>query len=112
MDEAERCDHVALLDHGQVIALDEPQRLQQTLAGRIVGARTSDTRRALAALAGAPGIRRAVLFGDTIHVTATTRDPGWSAVRGVLASAGIDLLDLRDIDPSLEDVFMDRVAPS
>src|SRR3990172_7053072 len=33
MDEAERCDHVALLDKGRIVALDRPEALQRRLEG-------------------------------------------------------------------------------
>jgi ABC-2 type transport system ATP-binding protein len=110
MDEAERCDHVALLDRGRVVALDRPQVLQRALAGRIVSLRTSDSRRALQALAAATGVRRAALFGDAIHVTVASAGAGPETVRAALTGAGLEVADLRDVDPSLEDVFMDLVA--
>ncbi len=44
MDEAERCDHVALLDHGRIIALDTPLALQRGPGrGHGLGARRRDT---------------------------------------------------------------------
>jgi ABC-2 type transport system ATP-binding protein len=110
MDEAERCDHVALLDGGRIVALDQPAALQRTLAGRIVGLRASDSRRALEVLAGTPGVRRAVLFGDIIHVTMSEASDGRQVVRAALAGAGIEGMDYHEVEPSLEDVFMDRMA--
>jgi ABC-2 type transport system ATP-binding protein len=110
MDEAERCDHVALLDRGRVVALDRPAALQRTLAGRIVALRVPDVRAALELLEGTPGVRRAILFGDTIHVTLAAADRGWTTVRAALAARGIDAGELREVTPSLEDVFMDRIA--
>jgi ABC-2 type transport system ATP-binding protein len=35
LDEAERCDRVALLDQGRILALDTPPRLQARLAGKV-----------------------------------------------------------------------------
>src|SRR4029077_7051728 len=40
LDEAERCDHVALIDKGKVLALDRPEVLQQGLSGRLLALRT------------------------------------------------------------------------
>ena len=110
MDEAERCDHVALLDHGRVVALDTPVALQRALHGQIVSLRASDTRRALALLAGAPGVRRASLFGDTIHLSIESRERDLTALRNTLAAASIDVLDVHDVEASLEDVFMEQVS--
>src|SRR3990172_6484951 len=44
MDEAERCDHVALLDKGRIVAMDTPVALQGSLRGQIIGLRASDSR--------------------------------------------------------------------
>jgi ABC-2 type transport system ATP-binding protein len=110
MDEAERCDHVALLDRGRVIALDRPIALQQQLAGEMVALRVSDSRAAIAVLQSLPAVRRAVLFGDTVHVTLVSKDSNWRALRDALAVAGISIIDVTEVEPSLEDVFIERVG--
>ena len=109
LDEAERCDHVALLDHGRVLALDRPAALQQSFPDAIVAVRANDPRRALQVLQGLPVVRRATLFGDTIHVSVGSRQRDWPAVTAALASAGLEAAETRDIEPSLEDVFIQRV---
>jgi ABC-type multidrug transport system ATPase subunit len=110
MDEAERCDHVALLDHGRIIALDTPTALQRELAGRMLALRVSDPRRALGVLGEAPAAHHAALFGDTIHLSMASKERDWPAVHAALAAAGIEVLDAHDLDPSLEDVFIQRVS--
>ena len=110
LDEAERCDHVALLNQGKIIALDRPAVLQESLVGDMLVVRASDPRRALERLRAAPGVRRAALFGDTIHVTLDDRARDWPGVREALEGAGVELLDFHEIGPGLEDVFMERVA--
>jgi ABC-2 type transport system ATP-binding protein len=42
MDEAEYCDRIAIIDHGQIVALDTPDRLKAMLGGDVVTLRTSD----------------------------------------------------------------------
>jgi ABC-2 type transport system ATP-binding protein len=110
MDEAERCDHIALLDRGRIIALDQPENLQHGLAGRIVGLKTPDSRRAIQILEKVPGINRAALFGEEIHVTLASKQRDWPTAVEQLRQSGIPVQSVRDIDPSLEDVFMERVA--
>jgi len=111
LDEAERCDHVALLNQGRVIALDRPAALQEGLPGEMLAVRATDERRALALLRSAPGVQRAALFGDTIHVTLGARERDWPGARRALEQGGVELLDMHEIEPSLEDVFMERVEP-
>ncbi len=110
MDEAERCDHVALLDHGRIIALDTPVALQQTLAGHMVSLRASQPRQALAVLAQTPAAHHAALFGDTIHLALASKAHDWPLVEAALTAAGISVIDAHDVDPSLEDVFIQRVS--
>jgi len=42
MEEAEVCDRIAIMDHGQIIALDTPDGLKQMVGGDIITVRTSD----------------------------------------------------------------------
>ncbi|HSQ04227.1 MAG TPA: ABC transporter ATP-binding protein, partial [Burkholderiales bacterium] len=58
MDEAERCDHVAMLDRGAVVALDRPDVLQRSLAGEMLVVRTPEPRRAAQLLAKVPAVHR------------------------------------------------------
>lgn len=110
MDEAERCDHVALLDHGRVLALDTPTALQATMAGQVMAVRTAEPRRALELLRAAPIVRRATLFGDTIHVIVREDGRSAAAIAAILGDAGIAIAELHEIEASLEDVFIDRVS--
>jgi len=110
MDEAERCDQVALLHHGRVVALDAPEALQRGYAGEVLAVRVSDRRAAARVLATAPGVRRAAIFGDTIHVTLGARSTDWPAAERALREAGIEVLETEEAQPSMEDVFIDRVG--
>jgi ABC-2 type transport system ATP-binding protein len=42
MDEAEYCDRIAIIDHGQIVALDTPSNLKALMGGDVVTLRTSD----------------------------------------------------------------------
>ena len=111
LDEAERCDRVALLHHGRILALDRPEALQSSLEGRMRAVRTPQSRGARDALRGVPGVRSAVLFGDVVHVL-TQPDLADNVLLGALASAGIRGVEIQDEEPSLEDVFIQRVVAS
>ena len=111
MDEAERCDHVALLDQGKVVALDRPVTLQHELRGQMVTLHLSDARAAVRLLRALPGIRRATVFGDSVHVMLESRERYWPAAQAALAAEGIEVSGVHEAEPSLEDVFIDRVSP-
>jgi ABC-2 type transport system ATP-binding protein len=109
LDEAERCDRVAMLHEGHLIALDTPAGLQGRLAGRIQVVSADEPRRARDFLAAHPLVQNAVLFGDAIHATFKDAAHDWPAVRGDAETAGIAVRREVVAEPSLEDAFIDLV---
>ncbi len=109
LDEAERCDRVALLNHGRLAALDTPAALQARLAGRSIAIACNAPRRAAAQLQGMAGVRSAALYGRSLHVTLEQPQLG-EQVLAHLRSAGIEIQSSRAFDPSLEDVFIELSA--
>jgi ABC-2 type transport system ATP-binding protein len=111
LDEAERCDRVALLHSGRLLALEPPMRLQDRLSGRIVVIKADQPRAALRILREDPSVRHAALFGDTIHVVTGDAAHDRAALRQVLTSHGIGVMAVEEGTPSLEDVFIQLVTP-
>ena len=110
MDEAERCDHVALMDRGRIVALDTPAALQASMRGQVVSVRSPDARRAVELLRPLPFVRRATLFGDTLHVVVTEDGASRDRIAATLRDGGVPASDIEEIEASLEDVFIERVA--
>jgi drug efflux transport system ATP-binding protein len=109
MDEAERFDRVVLLNQGSVLAIDTPERLQQGLPGTVLAIETDAPRAARDALADNPRARRAVIFGDAVHVTVEqARDA--DDIRRALQSAGVAVRRMTPVEASFEDVFIARLA--
>jgi ABC-2 type transport system ATP-binding protein len=111
LDEAERCGRVALLHEGRLLALDEPSRLQGTLAGQLLEVVVDAPRPPIELLARVPGVSDVQSFGDRAHVRASGDAPGLGrAVETALAAAGLRAIDVRPIGASLEDVFIDLIT--
>jgi ABC-2 type transport system ATP-binding protein len=106
MEEAEYCDRLALMNRGQLIALDTPARLRSGRGEPLLELQTPDPVGALAALDGVAGVVRAGLFGRHLHVTVADQDRGLAELPAVLAARGVEVVALRPIPPSLEDVFI------
>jgi ABC-2 type transport system ATP-binding protein len=108
LDEAERCDRVALLSEGRALALDTPAALQASLRGTLAAVRADRPRVARDLLRTSPLVQSATLFGDTVHVLLA---PSVSVadVVATLREGGIEVADSRSVEPSLEDVFLHRV---
>ena len=109
MDEAERCDRVAMLHNGALIALDAPRALQSTLSGFTVSVRARPLTNAREVMRNHRAVATAAMFGDTLHVV--MREANTSGmVAGALAAANIDVQAVDPVDASLEDVFIKLVS--
>ena len=113
LDEAERCARVALLHEGALVALDRPEALRATLPGHLYEVLVSDHRRAAEILRQIPGVAGVQMFGERAHVR-LEQDDAQTARRltARLTDAGLQVASVRPIAPSLEDVFIARLARS
>ncbi len=115
MDEAEYCDRVGIMRNGLLLAMDTPSALKQSAlpgyAWDVVLAEGDSSRLlpALAALEHCPCVLRAGLAGD--HLRAIT-PAGVEAqeLQTQLSQAGIDLVQVERVEPTLEDVFLALAA--
>jgi drug efflux transport system ATP-binding protein len=110
LDEAERFDRLVLLDEGKRIALDDPVALQRSFEGEVIEVGVRDPYRGREAAAAVPGVRRATLFGDRLHLSVDSAERRSEAVVRALRDAGVEPGTPRAVPPSLEDVFIDRVT--
>ena len=106
MEEAEYCHRLALINRGRMIALDTPAGLRRGLELPILEIETDDALAGIGALAGAPGVVEAALFGRALHVMVERGDPGGRAARRALAGAGLPVRRVERVRPSLQDVFV------
>lgn len=109
LDEAERCGRVALLSEGRVLALATPAELQRQSAGLVAEIVVSPPRRALAVLRDRFGDDRVQLFGDRVHAR-IDREAEAADAASLLSGAGLAVESVRAIPPTLEDVFIERLA--
>ncbi len=106
LDEAERANRIALMDHGKLLAVGTPEEVKKLMRGSILEIRAADSRRAAAILRKEMGVGSVGLFGDRIHVVTPDPQATEPKVKQILDRAGIELSGLRGIPPSLEDVFV------
>jgi ABC-2 type transport system ATP-binding protein len=110
LDEAERCDRIAIIHAGRLAALGTTRALKQTFEGRpIVEVRTARPVEAMGVLDGMPGVEKTSLFGTAVHAVLASEAVRPSAIEAALTARGIAVLGLAPVAPSLEDVFLDLV---
>ena len=105
MDEAERCHRIAILDTGRLVADGTPDELTRALAGRTVGIRAGEPRKAQAALHAAPGVISVAQIGNELRVLTEAGSAIEAQLQAFLRSKGIEA-EVAAIDPNLEDVFV------
>ncbi|MGH9372130.1 MAG: ATP-binding cassette domain-containing protein, partial [Vicinamibacterales bacterium] len=111
LDEAERCARVALLHEGRVMALDDPAALQSAFSGSLLEVVIEAHRPPVDLLASVPGVSDVQIFGDGAHVRLTgNAQEGAAGVTDALKQQGLTGVKVRQVPPSLEDVYIDFVT--
>lgn len=111
LDEAERCNRLALLHQGKLIGLGTPDEVKLLMPGSLLEIRTNAPRRTALLLRSNLKNASVGLFGDRVHVVTPNASVTEAETRRLVASAGFELLSLTAIEPSLEDVFVSVIAP-
>jgi ABC-2 type transport system ATP-binding protein len=114
LDEAERCQRVALMDRSRVLTVSTPDALRAEADGAVVEILAHPKRRALELIAAESGVGDVEAFGERVHVTLpgfdSARTAAWcTRVESDLRAHGLEVLSARPIPPSLEDVFISRI---
>ena len=114
MDEATRCDRVALMQRGRLLAVDTPARVAASFGRPLIGVKAQSRYRALLALRGYQHTASVYPFGDELHYSDARTDLPAAAVeqqvREFLAGAGFSDVEARLIQPGVEDVFIARMG--
>ncbi len=132
LDEAERCTRVALLSEGRLLVADSPDTLRAQLPGVVIEVLALPQNRAMETLADLAGVIDVQNFGERIHARireqgSGIRDQGSGsgdqragmgdqrairAIESALRAAGVDVVSVRPVPASLEDVFISLVGES
>lgn len=113
MDEALRCDRVALIQGGRILDVDAPGSIGVRFPHPLVAVRSSDRYRALAALRKMPNAHSVYPFGEALHYADQRSIPVDRLVvelRDELQRAGCADAVLTPIVPGIEDVFMELMT--
>ena len=105
MDEASRCDRIALIREGEFIANNTPQGIIDDYSGVLWSVEGSRMSALLSALRGFSAIRTSFAFGDKHHITVEeTLRP--DELRQYLAGKGFNDVHIAPVTPTVEDCFM------
>jgi ABC-2 type transport system ATP-binding protein len=108
MDEAEWCDRIAIMDHGEIVALDDPETLKAQVGTDRVTIHTDDNQAAIQALADRFGID-ARITEDAVTFAVPR---GEEFVPRLFAELAIPIRAVNVSRPTLDDVFMSYTGTS
>jgi ABC-2 type transport system ATP-binding protein len=110
LDEAERCNRIALIHKGEIRKIGTPAELRDGLGAKRLEVRVdnlSETERVLSEVSGPQqDIMDVERFGDRLDVLAHDPDKARQQVEEISSKAGVHIRDIRVDEPTLENVFV------
>lgn len=106
MDEAEKCDRLAILDEGNIVAIDTPDALKSQIGGDVISIRTKQTDELAAHLRFKYSIHPNRIDGE-IHFE---HPHGHSFIPQIIESFPGEIASIRLSKPTLEDVFIAKTG--
>lgn len=108
MDEASRCDRIALINEGKILGTDTPQGIVSGFDAPLYALHGNNMFGLLKAARRYTGIHKCYPFGQTHHLVT---DADFDAVRFTesLTAEGFSSIELYPVEAGIEDVFIQRM---
>jgi ABC-2 type transport system ATP-binding protein len=110
LDEAERCNRVAMMSNGRSLMTDTPAALRKVMKGEVVEIVCEDVRGAFSRLRSFPLVKEAQAFGDRLNVLVDDAGRDMPRLLGSMKNERIDVRTWRVVPPSLENVFISLMS--
>jgi len=106
MDEAMKCDNVALIQNGSILSIDEPQKIREQFSRNLYSVKAKEKYRLLVSLREHQSVLTAFPFGDSVHVTMAEERIEESLFEH-LSKAGITNVTIEKTTAGIEDRFLE-----
>ncbi len=111
MDEAARCNRIALLQHGEILALDTPAGITAGFEKPLYAVRSDDMYRLIHELRDMQGVAGCYAFGEYAHLTwvddSTTASYQTKTINDFLHTRNHQQIEVKPIAASIEDCFIE-----
>ncbi len=111
MDEAMRCDRVALIQKGKILTVDTPDKIRDSFTRKLFRVRSRDKYKLINALRLYPSTLTAYPFGDSVHVTFED-DSYDQTLYDFLKSSGVNDAVISGTEAGIEDRFLELMNKS
>ncbi len=106
MDEAMKCDRVALIQGGLILSVNQPEKIRSAFSRKLFSVKAPEKYKLINALRSYPGTITAYPFGDSVHVTFTD-DKFDDSLIDYLGSMGISNIVINESRAGIEDRFLE-----
>ncbi len=106
MDEAMRCDKVALIQDGKILAIDAPQKIRDGFSRKLFKVKSVEKYKIINTLRKYPMTLTAYPFGDSVHVT-FINDIVDNTLFDYLIKEGISDVVVQEAEAGIEDRFLE-----
>lgn len=107
MDEASRCDRIALIQNGKFLEIDTPQKIVENFGKKLFAVRSENMSKLLQDLRGMNEIESCFAFGDSHHFTLKDTSLNLNALHERLLKLNYVNIHIDEIKPGVEDCFME-----
>jgi ABC-type multidrug transport system ATPase subunit len=105
MDEADRCDRVALIQDGSILKVDKPSRIPGNYGSKLFAVSADKRYMLIQALRDHDLVESVNAFGDSVHIT-YIEDRIDNDLALYLEGAGLGKVQIEEIQPGIEDTFL------
>ncbi len=106
MDEAMKCDRVALIQGGLILSVNQPEKIRSAFSRKLFSVKAPEKYKLINALRSYPGTITAYPFGDSVHVTFTD-DKFDDSLIDYLGRMGISNIVINESRAGIEDRFLE-----
>jgi len=106
MDEAMKCDRVALIQEGHILSVDMPEKMREGFTRKLFSIRASEKYLLINALRSYPQTITAYAFGDSVHAT-FTNDMVDDSIFEYLRTKGLNEIKIETVKAGIEDRFLE-----
>lgn len=105
MDEARLCDRIALMQNGKFLRIDSPENIIASYPQKLWSVTADNMHGLLNDLRSCPYVKSSFSFGASYHVTMEENMTA-AMLNEYLINKGYGNIDIREIEPTVEDCFM------
>lgn len=110
VDDADNCDRISLIYKGRIIAMGTPEQLKKTsFKGSVVEISVANSHQWAEKLGRLDMIGEISLFGNTVHAIVSDVDSAILGIKQFFEKENVKDYEIRQILPSLEDVFISLI---